>query len=1003
MSPSPSVLERTSSAPRRPSLPRPTLPSLASWTASTSFTPTKLPALNPPTSAGSTSSVEADEAITPGELPHFPAPPPTHLKMASPQSQDGGEGFSPAIKPPLAGFRVQDIPPFRGSGGPTSLPNLDRRPSTAGAPSLSASAGATMPPSAVPTSLASSAGGYRRASVASVFSLPRPHPPAPTSAPARQPSQPPSQQVTMGLGIAGVGVGQSGQREALVIERLGEPSRDGRRGSLKRVLISEDEEDQDALRASLGSRDSDRSRMDLSDSSIPLPLQQPSVLAPAPPHRNTSPLNPSSAAGSRRAGSSSPPQPVGMRHASTSASASASTGRDSPTASKRARTALSPLESLAATATNLLTAPSVASSTSSSGTPARPPSASGIPSVLASFMLGQSSAPPPPTTREQAAAIEATQRLREQHEQRRAAQPPAPGSLGAALGKLRATAEAEGLGPAASSTSAGGGGGAPGSRSKSAIPLEGGSGLGKRRGHRPPAVNTAAGSSAAGPPSASSSARAHPYPPPSATGNGPSSSRPAAAADDTLAPLRPATGLEIPSVLVGSPVDPSFAARAARELAPMRAAQTGPTRRQSRSGAPPSAASLEREREEKRERDERPYPSVVAPAAQQSNQPPLVSSSTYYIRPNQPLGPGVAFPSSSSSSAAASGSTPAAGSSSSNKALPPPPPSAGPRLPSFASASASARASPPQPGFHPLHHQQHPHSQQQQQQRPLSAGGPVSPRAPVRGAAPPSSASLASPAQYAAVPPPSSASLHPPPPQSAPALSTSASTGGAGVSTFTPPSSKTAFLSLFSTFYDSLSDSRVLSSSLETQIARASQLLHTLQHAETVLERMVDERVGRIERANEERWKAVEGRLGALERRAAQASRPVSAAPMAMAQDDDDHRLAHALATRALDDRRGSGDSVATARTSASASASASAVEERLERIERALQVQEAAGEGSRPSTSSGVGEEEREREKHLESVKEAEGELELELELGTQEGEAQPAVEGEEEEMPER
>ncbi|GAA5830102.1 hypothetical protein JCM11251_006879 [Rhodosporidiobolus azoricus] len=917
------LLERTSSAPRRPSLPRPTLPSLASWTTSSSYTSNRTTASHPPASAGSNSSIEPDEAVTPGDGPFFP-PPPTHLKMPSPKPSHEN-GFSPVVKAPLAGFRVQDIPPFRGAGGSSQTPH----PSAAGSTSsLSSSAGASILPSGVPTSMppAHPEVGYRRASTASVFSLPRPNPPSASTsaAPARPPSQPAP--VPMGLGIAGVGVGQSGQREALVIERLGEPNSHGRRGSLKRVLVSEDDEDSDVLRASLGSRDSDRSRMDVSDSNIPLPLQQ----APAPAHthsrREGSPLNPSSAAG-RRAGSSSPPQPgTYIRRPSTT------TGRDSPTASKRARTALSPLESLAATATNLLAAPSVASSTSSTGSAPPPPSAprpsssNGVSNVLSSFMLGQPSAPP--SDREQADAYEATQRLREQYERRRAAEPPAPGSLGAALGKLRATAEAEGV---HGSERASGGTGSGSSRSKSAIPVapgEVGNGLGKRRGHRPPAVNTAGAAPASSAPS--SSARAHPYPPPSATN---SSNR----VDDTLPPLRSATGLEIPSVLVGSPVDPSFAARAASELAPMRTAQMGPSRRQSRSGAVPGG-------EERGDagREERPYPSVVQVQSQQqqSNQPPLVSSSTYYIRPNQPLGPGVAFPSGSSS-------TPSAASSS-NKALPPAPPSAGPRLPSFGSATASSRASPPQPAFHPLH-----------QQRPSSSGGLGSPLPPMRGGPPPpplSSASLVSPAQYASVPPPSASatSLHHLPPQSAPVPPTSAAPTSlpTGVSSLTPPSSKTAFLSLFSTFYDSLSDSRVLSSSLETQISRASQLLHTLQHAETVLERMVDERVGRIERANEERWRGVEGRLFALERSlratAGEGWPPSSSSGMrsgslAPVEEEEQQRR---RARTPLDERRGSGESAETAATSASG------VEERLDRIEKVLA--DAAVSGSRPSSAAG-------------------------------------------------
>jgi hypothetical protein len=59
--------------------------------------------------------------------------------------------------------------------------------------------------------------------------------------------------------------------------------------------------------------------------------------------------------------------------------------------------------------------------------------------------------------------------------------------------------------------------------------------------------------------------------------------------------------------------------------------------------------------------------------------------------------------------------------------------------------------------------------------------------------------------------------------------------------------SKTAFLSLFSTFYDSLSDSRVLTHTLEDQIRRSSALLNTLNESlrdnERMLEEMVDRRI----------------------------------------------------------------------------------------------------------------------------------------------------------------
>ena len=63
-----------------------------------------------------------------------------------------------------------------------------------------------------------------------------------------------------------------------------------------------------------------------------------------------------------------------------------------------------------------------------------------------------------------------------------------------------------------------------------------------------------------------------------------------------------------------------------------------------------------------------------------------------------------------------------------------------------------------------------------------------------------------------------------------------------------PPqaSSKAAFLSLFSTFYDSLSDSRVLAHTLEDQIRRSSSLLRTLHESGKVFEDMLDKRVKEV-------------------------------------------------------------------------------------------------------------------------------------------------------------
>ncbi|GAA6034659.1 hypothetical protein JCM8097_001103 [Rhodosporidiobolus ruineniae] len=828
MSPNPAALERTASlSERRPSAFRPTLPSLASWTSHGTYTAPSALAREPPTSASSTSSVESEPVLTPSDVALFP-PPPKSLKMPSPNLHLDG-GFSPTNRTQLSSFRVQDIPPFRGAQ-PGSF--RDRSSSTASRPATSAGTSSIQTLSSVPSVLAQpDPSSSRRASVASVFSLPNPNT---SSAPFASSSRPPAP--TMGLGIAGVGVGSGGAKEALVIERLGESSRDGRRGSLKRVLMSSDDEEQtDMLRVSTSSRDSTRSRMD-GEAGVPLPLQRPPSRHDLPP----SSLNP---AAHPRTGSSSPPQP------------SVQGGRASPSSSKRPRTArLSPLESLAHTASNLLAGPSMSSSSTASSS-------------------GSTAAKEP--------------------------------RLSSSTGKARAAAHDGDVKPNAS-------------------------GLAKRRGHRPPAVSVAGASSSS---AVTASARVHPYH--------------AGERGDAYPPLRSAPVDAIPSVLVGSPVDPNFASRAGRDLPPMRGGAAGSMRRASRSGGVSGGAFDPRD---ERERD-RPYPSVVTqqplpPLSArehrggdgQQNQPPLVSSSTYYIRPNQPLGPGVPFPS-SASTPTTTGPPP------SSKALPPPPPSAH-RLPPM-----SARGNSPQQIYrdHPSssshrHHPQSAHpfsahySQQQQQHSQPSQRPHGSPSYPSSAALPPHASTSSSSAAAGAVPP----------------------TPSASASSAAAANSKQAFLSLFSTFYDSLSDSRVLTSTLEGQISRASALLHTLQSAESVLERLVDERVGRYERTMDERTRGWEGRLRGLEERVfagSGASSSFSAQQLGAGTREDGEPEPKR--------RRGSGESHLSASSSSAAAAAAAVrpgssagVEDRLERLEKALEGRElrereasAGGSGSRPST----------------------------------------------------
>lgn len=78
--------------------------------------------------------------------------------------------------------------------------------------------------------------------------------------------------------------------------------------------------------------------------------------------------------------------------------------------------------------------------------------------------------------------------------------------------------------------------------------------------------------------------------------------------------------------------------------------------------------------------------------------------------------------------------------------------------------------------------------------------------------------------------------------------------------------SKSTFLSLFSTFYDSLSDSRVLTNTLEDQIRRSSNLLNTLQDSGKVFENMLEDRVRGVVRDFNLNLLGIEKRLDNLEK-----------------------------------------------------------------------------------------------------------------------------------------
>lgn len=81
---------------------------------------------------------------------------------------------------------------------------------------------------------------------------------------------------------------------------------------------------------------------------------------------------------------------------------------------------------------------------------------------------------------------------------------------------------------------------------------------------------------------------------------------------------------------------------------------------------------------------------------------------------------------------------------------------------------------------------------------------------------------------------------------------------------------KAHFLSLFSSFYDSLSDSRALKTTLEHQINASNALLQTLQRSSQVLEDAVEQRVRQYTQVWESRLSRMEERLARIEARLAE-------------------------------------------------------------------------------------------------------------------------------------
>lgn len=80
-----------------------------------------------------------------------------------------------------------------------------------------------------------------------------------------------------------------------------------------------------------------------------------------------------------------------------------------------------------------------------------------------------------------------------------------------------------------------------------------------------------------------------------------------------------------------------------------------------------------------------------------------------------------------------------------------------------------------------------------------------------------------------------------------------------------PPSSKAQFLSLFSHFHDSLSDSRTLKATLEDQVRRSNALIQTLQKSSKVLEATVDRKIREERSVWQARVTALEARVRELE------------------------------------------------------------------------------------------------------------------------------------------
>lgn len=370
----------------------------------------------------------------------------------------------------------------------------------------------------------------------------------------------------------------------------------------------------------------------------------------------------------------------------------------------------------------------------------------------------------------------------------------------------------------------------PGQGGFAVVPEAEADGLGRRRGHRPPAVSTG--------PMQTASVRA-----PAVTAATHGSTTTSTTTTTTTEPSHRQSIGTIPSVLVGGAMEAEYTAQmVARER----------ERELQRHRPRPSSASANQRRESFSAGGGQLPPSSSTPAAATLTLPPapgVPSSSSYYARPNPPFAPMThQHPRASSFSSVESqgprGSIAAA--------MPPGPPR------HLTSASVHRIGAEPGP---PSHH--------------------IIP--PTYSMGPPSS--------------------YPPAPLHA---GHAESEFDAGVN------SKQAFLAPFSTFYDSLNDSRILANSLDSHIQRASALLHTLSSAEAALEALVDQRVDACRAEWDSRWRHVEARLRWLEERVSHGRTAVEGGV-----EDRLGRLEETVARRHSDSdyasnaaRRGSGGSV---------------------------------------------------------------------------------------------